>query len=166
MLKMKILAALLILIINKANCQHIKNDNLKIHQMVIRSLQKEGVDFIVNPSTTKNIFSGFDFKSGARGIDTSSNRIWNKPDWIMFVKEIDTALLEDYSIEKPVEFIKPAKYQLSFAPVIFSKAKDKALCLVKLYAASSGTGQISAWYFENEKGKWINKSSQTFSLIN
>jgi hypothetical protein len=57
------------------------------------------------------------------------------------------------------------KNELIFAPIIFSKENDKALCIGKLHSVSDGSGQVTAWYYEKEKGKWVLRDRQIFSML-
>lgn len=165
MLKIKILAALIIFTINNGNCQNkAYDDRAEIHKSLVRTLHKRGVKFSVLGYTKKRVFSDFDFGGGGRGLDTISNRIWNKKEWIAFVKGIDTASVLDYSLNINASQNRK-KEELIFAPIIFSKENDKALCIGKLYHVSNGSGQVTAWYYEKEKGKWILRDWQIFSMI-
>lgn len=164
MLKIKLLTALIILTINNGICQNrTDGDKTEIHKGVVKALRKEGVKFNVFGFTDKSTFSNFDFSGGGRGLDTRSSRAWNKKEWIDFVKGIDTASIANYSLNINAHQ-SSAKKELIFAPIIFSKEKDKALCFTKLYSKIGG-GQVTAWYYEKEKGTWILKDWQTFLLI-
>ncbi|MFI5451112.1 hypothetical protein ACHMWN_03055 [Pedobacter sp. UC225_61] len=166
MLNIKILAVLIILTISKANCQNrVYDEKGEIHKRVVSALKKEGEKFAIYPSTKKSSFSNFDFSGGGRGLDTISNRVSNKKEWINFIKSIDTASITDYQLDINNTSSKEIK-QLIFAPILFSKKNDKALCITKIYSISSQTGQVSAWYFEKEKSIWILKDVQIFLLIN
>jgi hypothetical protein len=162
MLKIKLLTALIVLTINNGNCQNTIEEKSQIHKSVIKVLRKEGEKFTIQDFTKKSVFSSFDFRGGGRGLDTASNKIWNKKEWIDFVKNIDTASITDYSLNIKSSQNR-AKKQLTFAPILFSKENDKALSIVKLYSSSSG--QLAAWYYEKEKGIWVLKASQIISLI-
>ena len=166
MLKIKMLTVIIILIINKANCQsRVYDDKTEILKSVIRMLQKERAKFVIYPTTKKSSFSNFDFGGGGRGLDTISSRVSNKKEWVDFIKSIDTASTTDYPLNiKNTSKIK--NKQLIFAPILFSNKKDKALCVNKIYSLSSKTGQASAWYFEKENSIWKLKDVHTFLLIN
>jgi hypothetical protein len=166
MLNIKIIAVLIILTINKGNCQSSINDEKnEIHKTVLKALKKEGEKLVIFPSTKKNSFSNFDFAGGGRGLDTVSKRISNNREWIDFIKNIDTASIVDYPLNINGSE-KNKNKQLTFAPIIFSKENDKALCISKTYSILSQTGQVNAWYFEKEKSSWILKDKQVFSFIN
>ncbi|MFD0940281.1 hypothetical protein [Pedobacter boryungensis] len=165
MLKIKILVALIILTANNGNCQNkAYDDKTEIHKSVAKILRKEGTKFSVLGTTKKNIFSNFAFSEGGGGLDTSPNRPWNKKEWIGFVKSIDTSAITNYSLNIHKTSQKHAENELIFAPIIFSKENDKALCIWELHSVSSGSGQVAAWYYEKEKEKWILKGSQIVSI--
>jgi hypothetical protein len=163
MLKITLFTALMVLIVNTGNCQNtISDDKNEIYKNVVNMLKKDGEKFTVKDFTKKSVFSNFDFNDGGRGIDTISNKVWNKKEWIAFIKSIDTASITDYSLNiKPSK--KRAKTQITFAPIMFSKENDKALCIGQLYSLSSG--QVTAWYYQKEKAIWILKGWQVFSYI-
>lgn len=166
MLNIKLLAAFIILTMTKGYCQNkIENGKTEIHKSVLKALKKEVEKFAIYPRTKKNSLSNFDFAGGGRGLDTLSNRTSNKREWLDFIKKIDTALIADYPLNLH-HISKKRNKQLIFAPVIFSKGNDKALCISKTYSLLSQTGQATAWYFENEKEIWVLKDVQPFLLIN
>jgi hypothetical protein len=164
MLKIKLLTAVIALTVSAGNCQDKGSDKNEIHKCVIRELKKEGHKFNIQSATKKSIFSSFDFGGGGRGLDTTSNNIWNRKEWIDFVKTIDTASIREYALNSNAK-ITPAKNRLIFAPIIFSKENDKALCIGTLFSTTNGGGQTTAWYYQKENGIWALKASQIISLI-
>ena len=112
------------------------DEKTEIYQIVAKSLKKGGTRFAITPFTRKSILDDFDFKSGGRGLDTNSNKIYNKKQWIDFIRSVDTAGIKDY----PLKFNKPQniknKQELTFAPIIFSNDQHKALCINRLFSSS------------------------------
>lgn len=158
-----IVPILLLGVFTKLNAQN-RLDTISLYKAALKQMHLNQSVKTVRPTTSRQLFKNINLPNPSYNtLDTSGTKFWHTKDWADFLTKIDTSKINDYTLKtnnKPwFKTLKPNNARnvaITFSPVIFNSANDKALFLIRYSRAGAGGAVVSA-FFEKLNNVWMLK---------
>jgi len=158
-----IVPILLLGVFTKLNAQN-RLDTISLYKTALKQMHLDQPGKTVRATTSRQLFKHINLPNPSYNtLDTLGTKFWHTKDWADFLTKIDTSKINDYTLKtnnKPwFKTFKPndtRNVTITFSPIIFNSANDKALFLIRYSRAGAGGAVVSA-FFEKLNNVWMVK---------
>lgn len=166
-----IVPILLLGVFTKLNAQN-RLDTISLYKTALKQMHLDQSVKTVRLTTSKQLFVNINLPNPSYNtLDTSGTKFWHTKDWADFLTKINTSKIKDYTLKtNNKQWFKTFKpndaknVAITFSPIIFNSANDKALFLIKYSRAGAGGAVVSA-FFEKLNDVWKVKDILQLMLI-